>query len=87
MSANQKSKPLVTTPHSTGKSKRSHLLSPVVAPLIDMVKIIYVGGYFLPDGIDSVLGFDEKVSEKGKAGITSCGNHNSYEKHGSVVKT
>jgi len=60
---------LVTTLRAAEKFEQSHLSSPAVAAAIDSAKVIYLGGFFLTHGTQSVVELGLKASAAGKTFI------------------
>ncbi|KIO07050.1 hypothetical protein M404DRAFT_998485 [Pisolithus tinctorius Marx 270] len=57
---------LVPTLRAAEKFEKSHLSSPEVAPLVDAAGYIYVDGYFLTHGTESVLEIGKKAAAASK---------------------
>ena len=57
---------LCTTLRAAEQFTPAHLSTPAVASLLDGAKILYIEGYFLTHGIESVLEVTKAASSKGK---------------------
>jgi len=57
---------LVTTLRSAEKFEKSHLLSEVVAPLVENAKVFYAEGFFLTHGTESLVHLGQKASAASK---------------------